>query len=806
MKIFYFISCLLVVPFTYSQTFDLSSLSGSSKNVTVSGRVIDSTKQALPYVNILFSNVDNDKIMGTSTDEEGKFTIEIASGNYQITLSSVGYSTIKKKYRFSKDTLLDTFILFEHSKQLNEIVIKADIEKSIEHSAIGTIFNVKNNSLYKNISIAEVLALLPGVQISDNGGISLEGKSAKVTINGKTKKLSSQIISMLLQSLQGDQIESIELINTPSAKYSGKIQKAIDIKLIKQRNDGLLGNISMRIANVDFSIRPSAILNYKTGKFVFSATTSPTNHYRRTQQVFSNSQLLDNSLSFKNEGKNRTTSNRSNNSFGIDYTINKQHSIWGSISVNNSNVETESNLNTLQFASGNLRNTQRNATISSKLVDSYNADFGYQYTIGTKGKRLDFSGNYGENKSDNNNANTNTIIDDLGGLEAQNKNRNNQDLNNEQFSMRLDYMSPLKEKKGNFETGVKYDDLSITNQNIFENFNATATSYELDSTFSNSFKYQEQVYTAYMSLNSNYKKLKYSIGLRLEHVETQSFSITTKQVFNNTFTNFLPVIALKYMTNEKQTSNVSLSYRKGYNLPEYIQLNPFEIFINSNTIQRGNPNLSQNIYHLFRFGYTIKNKYFLSFGSNFYTNQFETTRILDHNITVLSTQNLGSLSSYVFHFNTHFIMQPWWALSVDTEAKYSILKSERVNNDFVSFYIILSNNITLPHKFRLSINPFFFNGESSGFNTPNSFIRVQTNMSLSRRFLKNKASLRVGVSDIFGVANKNEDTYILDNTSFSTRVVQQNPIFSFNFSYRFSSGKKINKKNKKKSGVNDSRF
>ncbi len=805
MRIILSLCYVFLIQTSYAQ-ISLSAGMSNTKKITVSGRVVDSTGRYLPYAHVVFTHQKTKQKVAVATEAEGYFSAQLTPGLYAIEASFIGFVGYTQTYSLLKDTVLHDIVLTEKSEQLDEVVIKADIEKDIEHSAIGMTFNIKNDSLYKKLSVAQVLSYLPGVQVDENGRTTLEGDPATIMLNGRPQRLTTDLLMMLLENMQGDQIENIELISTPSAKYSGRVQKIIDINLKKQRKDGLLGSISTTIRNVDFSITSSAGLNYKTGKFIFSGSALPYSYSKRTRSFFMNRQLIDNSLSFKEEQKNIWKSNRDFYRFGIDYTINKQHSVWAYIMVNNGNGETQNDFSTNQFAFDNITNTQWNANKVNSDTRHYNVDLAYRYDIGDKGARLDIASNFGQNNSDLSNSNTNELVDAADSSVVNNRNRDNQTGENKQFSTRLDYLLPLKDKKGNFEAGLKYDDLFIADHNIFENFNAADNSYGVDLGFTNSFEYQEQVYTAYTSLSSNDKKLKYSLGLRLEHVETQSFSATTNQTFSNTFTNFLPVIVFKYMTNEKQTSNVNLSYRKGYRLPPYVQLNPFEVFVNSNTIKRGNPELTQSIYHLFGLKYTIKNKYFLSLSANFYENQFLSTQILENDITVTSYQNLGGQSLYRFKFNTRFTVFPWWRLNISAGLVYRSIISERVNNEIITYNASLDNTFTLPGSFILRVSSSFNNGASSGPDTPNKFIRVYSNASLSKRFLKDKALLSIRVFDIFGVANKNESTYTIDDTIFSRRVVLQRPLISLSLSYRFSSGEKINKKNKKKSGVNGSRF
>ncbi|CAN0603098.1 unnamed protein product, partial [Ectocarpus sp. 12 AP-2014] len=181
--------------------------------------------------------------------------------------------------------------------------------------------------------------------------------------------------------------------------------------------------------------------------------------------------------------------------FGIDYTINKKHSISADISLDKGDNESNMDFKTSQFAFETLTNQQFNTNNSDSHSDAFTLDLGYRYDIGDKGMRLDFASSYSENESDNTNLNENELIDSVDGTTVFSNNRDSQNQDNAQFSSRLDYTIPLKDRKGKFEAGIKYDDLTITDVNLFENFNTGNGAFEIDPNFTNAFEYNEQLFS-----------------------------------------------------------------------------------------------------------------------------------------------------------------------------------------------------------------------------------------------------------------------------------------------------------------------
>ncbi|TRX61821.1 outer membrane beta-barrel protein [Fulvivirga sp. M361] len=802
MRYYCLLCCLFCFQFSYSQVDPDSAI----KKIRVEGKVMDSLKNELPYAHVVFTSIETQKKVAAVTQDQGLFSIQLTPGEYTVEVSFLGYLNHTQTYFLQKDTTLPAIVLKEGDLQLDEVVIKAELEKDIEHSATGMTFNIKNDSLYKKLSIIEVLSFLPGVQLDEEGNVSLEGSPATIMLNGRSARLSKGLLNNILETMQGDQIERIELISTPSAKHGGRVKTIIDIDLKKQRKDGISGSASVRARNANLSVFPSVSLNYKIGKLIFSGAAGPYSYARRVSSSFVIREPSDRSLFFNEEQKTVSRYDSRYSRLGVDYTINKYHSIGGNVGFDNANTTTKTDFTTEKFEQENLLTTQLNFNDNSDEVRSHFADLAYRYDIGEKGARLDIAGNYRLNDTENNHLNSNelVLVNDLDSITTLNRDKKAQ--NNRQVSGRLDYTLPIKNRKWNFETGLKYDFLSIEDNNVLETFNEGGEAFQIDPTFTNSFEYREEVYAGYASVASNHERLKYSLGVRVERVETRSFSITSDRAFNNSFNNVLPVIIVKYMLGEKQTSNINASYRKGYNLPPYIQLNPFEVFVNSTMIRRGNPKLTQSIYHLLKLGYTLKNKYFFSVNANFYNNLFASTQLLENDVAIMSYQNLGTRSLYRLNFNTNFKLVPWWRVNIISQLIYSVLDNNRTSNKVFTGSATLANTFTLPADFVLNIRSSFSNGEAYGFGEPNRFIRVNSTASVSKQFFNKKARLSISVSDIFGVTNREKTTFVLDETTISARSEVPRPLMMFVFSYRFSSGEKINKKAKKTSGVDGSRF
>ena len=771
--------------------------------ITIQGYVVDTANTYLPFAHLVFTHKRSGHKNAAATDSKGQFSIGLQPGAYQLEASFLGYERFVQPYLFQKDTTGLVITLKGKSVELAEVEIKADLNNGIEHSATGMTFNIENDSLYQKLSVAEVLSYLPGVTVDDEQGVQLEGESAWVMINGKRRRLNKDMLINLLKNLQGDQLKKIELTHAPSAKYSGAERKIIDIQLSKQRKDGLQGSASSTFSNQNLSIFPMLNLDYKIGKAVFSGNSFPYVYFRKEEDVFSDRTLLDNSFSFDEVRKTTSKTNFGGYSFGVDYTFNKKHSAWvfAQYFFNNSDFSSEET--TRQVENGALANTQANTNDNINDGKNKGISAAYRYDINEKGTRLDVAANYRKRDGEQTALNNNTINFNDETPMSVSENRNLGNTSGEQSSARIDFTLPIKDKKGNFESGVSFYRQTNARDNTFTTFDESLAEYVTVDNLSNSNQNEEENFSAYVNYGSKLGELNYSIGLRAEQIVIETKNNTNQQTFKNTFDNLLPIASLKYMLGPKKISNINLSYRQSYSLPPKLMLNPFEEFVNSNTIRRGNPNLKQSINHNISLRYTLRNKYFFNLTSNFVDRVAAATQTIEDGITVNTYQNLGFQTRLGFSFNTSLKLAKWWRVNISNSWNYNKLSDEALDNEVLNASLSCDQKFTLPKDFIFTANLSLNNGNANAFGVPNDFIRVNTYSGISKKLLDKKLTCSFGVADIFGVNNRNEVRYIAGNLVTKERRELQLPRVNFSISYNFASGEIIQKKGKKGSGAKD---
>lgn len=151
----------------------------SYAQLTISGTVTDTDARPLPYVNILLLGSNK----GTTTDEAGRYSIEVPSATGTLEFSTLGYRT--QQLIFDNQTIVNT-ILVEESEELDEVVLTA-LGLKRETKELGYVvqsLNAEGVTEVKSVNFLDNLTgKLAGVTITQ--GATGVGSSSKITIRGE---------------------------------------------------------------------------------------------------------------------------------------------------------------------------------------------------------------------------------------------------------------------------------------------------------------------------------------------------------------------------------------------------------------------------------------------------------------------------------------------------------------------------------------------------------------------------------------------------------------------------------------------
>jgi ferric enterobactin receptor len=801
----------LVFAFFYSITICQTKTVGQPGLNNITGKVKDvSTKQPIEYATItLFADKTTQLVNGTITDKKGLFNLQnIKPGRYTIAVEFLGYSKSVITGLVLSDSLLATTlddVLLEKKLNTLQDVTVTGTRQTIENKIDKLVFNVEKDLTSQGGVATDALKKIPGVTVDVDGKVELLGNSSiRFLIDGKPSGLFGNSVADALQSIPNSQIQSIEVITSPSAKYDASgTGGIINIILKKNKVQGFNGNINIatgtRIENGSIN------LGYKKSKLGVNAffsgnaqleSDAPSGMDRLTNNQLTNykTQLTQQSDAFFNRDSY-------NAGVGMDYEMSKNDHLSASLTLhhfaNRSNGNT-SQLLTLLDDAGNVLAATSSLSIYDNQFSVNTFDNLLSYTRKFKKEKqmleIGYSGSFSHN---------NTFYDQyqvykkgespFSGSNSLNPGRENE------VNISIDYAHPL-DKDILLETGFKTTLQSIiSNADVFT-LNAAGGNYVKDLVQSYSSDYRRTIYAGYGAATFsllNYLEVKG--GLRYEYTVSNATYSNAQNVAIPDYTNLAPSVLIAHNFPNNQSLKFGYSYR--LERPDYRDLNPFMNLADPHNITTGNPNLQPEIGHNYQLSY---NRTFES-GANLNVMVYQQRNIPDIKpyITYYPSYQIGDSTYTDVTLTTRANISSEKRTGVNISASVPVGKKINVRTNTMIFNRHLRNDnatpaITNSFGYRVNLNvsyQFDKNFIAEGFGNYNSGMRWQGRQPASyaytlafrKQLWKNKASFGVVAVNAFNKYINQNGVQTANNVTINN--YRKIPYRSFGFSFTYKFGK-----------------
>lgn len=239
---------------------------------TVTGTVINKeTEDPMDFVTVQIVNASTGKPLQISgmTDDEGLFSLDdVPDGNYIVKVMNVGSVNQERPVSVKgADVDLGTIVLADDAKLLKEVVVEG-IRSQMRFELDKKVFQVDSNIASAGSSASELLESIPSVEVDQDGEVSLRGNSSvTVWLNGKDSGLTADNRAQILEQIPAENIERIEVITNPSAKYSPEgTAGIINIVLKKNRKGGYYGSAEASV-NSRGGFNVSGNINWNSPKW-----------------------------------------------------------------------------------------------------------------------------------------------------------------------------------------------------------------------------------------------------------------------------------------------------------------------------------------------------------------------------------------------------------------------------------------------------------------------------------------------------------------------------------------------------------
>ncbi len=779
----------------------------------VTGVAKDPQGKGLDKTTISLLNAKDSSVAKLSiTNDAGLFSL-IANqpGRYLVRASHVGYVlTYSKVFELSAsdEINLADITMANLAAELKGVTVSAT-KPMIEVKADRTILNVEGTINATGNDALELLRKSPGVLIDKDDNVSLLGKNGvQIYIDGKPSPLSGADLTAYLKSLQSSQIESIEIITNPSAKYDAA---------------GNAGIINLRLKkNKSFGTNGSINAGYNIGTYGKYNTGLALNHRNKNVNLFGNYNynygLSDNAFKLYRDladtifdGQNGITNKNNNHGFkaGLDYFINKKSTLGMMVNgnISDNTVKTNGLTKIIYKPTGVTDRVLRGDNASDAERNNLNFNLNYRF-VDTSGHELNVDADYGRFRINTDQLQPNiyynpAMTTELSRLIYSYLSPSDIDI----YTLKADYEQNYKGGK----LGLGFKTSETKTDNNFGSYDVMGNNKVLNISKSNQFNYKENINAVYLNFNKGYKGIVLQAGLRLENTNSAgdsyplnnngSVNYSSKQRFSRHYTDLFPSAAVTF--NKNPMKQWSLTYSRRIDRPAYQDLNPFLFKLNEYTFQKGNIDLKPQYTN--SFGITNIYKYRLTTTLNYshvndvFTQLVDTAEISKAFITKknLATQDIVSLNiSYPFMYKNY-------TLFGNLNTYYSLYTADfgggarKVNVNVFSYNLYLQNSLKLDKKKQWTAElSGFYNAPSIWQGTFKSNALWAIDGGIQKVIFKGKGNLKASVSDIFHTLKWKGTSTFANQTTIASGNWESRQ-FKINLSYRFGSNQVKAARNRK---------
>lgn len=796
--------------------FSVFSLAQTKTNGKISGQVIDGNTKTIESATITLLRAKDSSVAKLSVaNKEGFYAFEnVAEGKYLVSISAVGHSKgFSEVFEISAANsvvTVKTIELTPVAKNLSGVTVAAK-RPLIEQKIDRTVVNVEAAVTNVGTSALEVLEKSPGVSVDKDGNISLKGKQGvQVYIDGRPSYLAGTDLANYLRSLSSNQLDQIEIMTNPPAKYDAAGNAGIiNIKTKKTKQFGYNGSFSSTWSQGRYpKVNESFNFNYRKNKLNLF-TTLGYNNRQNFQNLDIQRKFIEHSTKevkshFDQESRIRESGRSYNAKAGFDYFASKK-TTFGAVVTGYFNPGEFRNRSNVYISDPNnvLLSQTLAATSNDRKWKNFSTNLNFRQLLDTLGQELTADVDYITYNSKNNQDLVNAYYNASGvpTIKADTLLGNlPQDINI--YTAKADYVKPLK-KGAKFEAGLKTSLVKTDNNAVYDSLNYGVKVRDIGR--SNHFIYRENVNAAYVNYSRPFNKKWYGqFGLRLENTNAKGDQVTTGDDFDRHYTQLFPTAFIQYKASDK--NSFVLNYGRRINRPDYEDLNPFILFLDRYTFEQGNPQLQPQFSHNIEFTHSYKG--FLNTTLN-YT---RTTNIIqdvleqntDRNETFVKKSNIANQRQYGISVNAGGQITKWWSgnlwMNVYNNRFRGIVNGDNVDLSATTGQANISNQFKFGKTISAELSGYYNTGGIDGVFKIKNFGMV--NMGISKQIMKGKGTLRLSARDIF-YTQKIKGNIKYSNIDAAFQQQRDSRQVAVGFTYRFAKGKMGNNQKRKTGGASE---
>jgi iron complex outermembrane recepter protein len=681
-------------------------------------------------------------------------------------------------------------ILINDTISTEEIKVEAG-KNFIEFSQDKTIFNISDKPIYKGTNAIDVLRSLPFVTVDGEGNVFLKGnKTPKIWIDGRPSQIFSDLKN--LRTLSSDQIERIEIITNPSAKYEAESAAGIiNIILKKEKLFGINGNLNLN-AGTKKKYNLYSEVNVKKDLYnFFSGYSFSSDHNNRFEARTARENFLNDTNHFSNTlSNNLSIYDIHYLRGGIEYNISQEQyiSLSGNLNSGKSNF------------TGNWRNNSYN--IFNDLVSGFNSSSNagsnnkgyslnlyYEKKLSKPGSEITGDIGFSNYNSENNTEFLTDIVFNQGSVFIPPGQKNFYKSIYKNIDSRIDLTYKFNEMFG-IESGLRTKFKTEDNKSEADTLETSSGNFIKDFSGSYNFDYREWIHSGYAILGFEKGELNLKIGLRTEQTFTRGI-LNSYDVSKKDYISIFPSVNINKRFGS--SNMLQFSYSRRINRPFTFYLNPFNSSRDPRFINRGNPDLDPEFINSLELGLltflnavTITPSIFYKKTSGLIT---RVSSVTGDGVTVSTFTNFSSSENYGIDILSGLNLSGWLRFNgsvsyykIDFHDNSFSVSSDILANEGFSWNAKANAFLTFPS---FLIFELMYNYQGNRISPQRKILPTHIlDIGISKSFLDYALNLSLKISDVLNQRKYDSEIwgagfYQTYTSKFDSRIISLNLNYTF---------------------------
>ncbi|MBS1526086.1 MAG: TonB-dependent receptor [Bacteroidetes bacterium] len=781
--------------------------------MTIKGTVIDSAaNKPMGFVTVaLLNSKTHAGVKSALSKDDGSFALSApADNNYDVVFVFVGYRNKTVAVPESRGPVdLGKIFLAPASNQLKEVSVTA-ARPLMKQEVDRITYDIQADPDSKALSVLDMMRKVPLLSVDGNDNIQLKGSgNYKILINGKESALMARNPSDVLKAMPATNIERIEVITTPPAKYDAEGLAGI-INIVTKRNADQGYNIGL---NTRFNtvFRDGYNLNgtIKEGKLGlsffggFGSNGDLTTSSQNTENIFATHTTIS------QPGTNKQIGHFHYGGAELSYELDTLNLVTASFNLFGNDQRQTSQQTSATDSLGTLLQNYALANTAHSTFTGFDGSVNYQLGFKkSKDELLTFSYKY--SYSPNQQFNNNVFSDRFNYPQIYFPDyQQYNDAGNRDHTIQIDYASPLN-KQVSIEAGAK-----AILRNNYSNFhvddlNPATQQYTTNDSLTNNFTYHQDIYSLYNSYQLKLDKWTGKAGLRLEHTALSADFISSNVTTAPSYNNFIPSVSIQ---RNFKSSSLNFGFTQRIQRPGIFQLNPFVDRSNPTFINTGNPQLKPELDNTFDLTYSnfshgavnIDLSYAFSNNSIQNVSSLHSEMIngkLD-TVTYTTFENLGTNKTLGLNINTNLTLAKNLTMGLNGQLNHIWLSGTFGGSLYHNSGFTGNGFGNIRYRFGkgwgVSFNSGYFSGNVNLQGRSSDFIFNQ--YLLSKDFFNKKMTIVLVANNPYTKYNTFKTT--VNSTVFYQELSNQNYYRSFAVRFNFRFGKLNSQIKRNEHGINN---